>query len=989
MKRVSVGILAHVDAGKTTLSEALLYVGGAIRRQGRVDKKDAFLDTYRQERERGITIFSKQAQLTVGDTELTLLDTPGHVDFSAEMERVLQVLDVGILVVSAGDGVQGHTRTLWRLLTRYHIPVFLFVNKMDQPGADRESLLARLQEELDGGCIDFGQALAGEASCKEKAAPKEVGGRAFSGGDVSRESFYESVAVSGEEALDEFLETGEIRTQTIQKLIRERKIFPCFFGSALKLSGVEELLAGLALYTGQKAYPEEFGARVFKISRDAQGNRLTHMKITGGTLRARDVLSGLDRGFSGEDLWKEKGRGRAQAEASQGQQPGEKGKEASEDSGIRWEEKVNQIRVYSGEKYETPPQVSAGGICAVTGLTRTWAGEGLGIEKEALSPELLPVFSHSILLPQGCDPAVMLPRLRQLEEEEPQLHIIWDEQNREIRAQIMGQVQIEVFEKLIEERFHIPVTFGTGSVVYRETIADRVEGVGHYEPLRHYAEVHLLLEPGEPGSGLAFSSDCSVDDLEINWQRLVLTHLEEREHPGVLTGAPITDMRITLKAGRAHLKHTEGGDFRQATYRALRQGLMQAQNVLLEPWYEFRLEVPETLVGRAMTDLDRMYADFTLETGSQGMSLLRGTAPMAEIRDYPGEVNAYTRGMGQFQFNMKGYFPCHNTQQVMEEKGYDPLRDAENPVSSVFCAHGAGFIVEWDQVPDYMHLESCLAGEKKARQAAPAEPWEDMLTASAIKRSGEKQGKEGAAFLGQEEAERILSQALNANRKENRKKPGYQKSRGRRSGTGSQSGHKGAGGQEGRRRDGERQVRNFQPSRPREAYLLVDGYNVIFAWEELKELARQNLDGARGKLLDLLCNYQAVKGCNLIAVFDAYRLAGHPTETLDYHNIHVVYTKEAETADQYIERFAHENSRRYDVTVATSDGLEQIIIIGEGCKLMSSRELKEEMERAAAETVEGFRSANPGKRMSLGQVLGEELESLREKIEEDSPAFPE
>ncbi len=967
MKQVTAGILAHVDAGKTTLSEALLYVSGTIRRLGRVDKKDAFLDTYRQERERGITIFSKQARLSVKDTELTLLDTPGHVDFSAEMERVLQVLDVGILVVSGSDGVQGHTRTLWRLLKRYGIPVFLFVNKMDQPGTDREKLLAQLQSELDGGCIDFGPAVSAQMrparSPHEQEALQEGRPRSWSGQDFSPESFYESLAVSEEETLNEFLETGMIRKETIRKLIRERKIFPCFFGSALKLSGVEELLEGISEYTGQREYPAQFGARIFKISRDAQGNRLTHMKITGGTLRARDILSCQ--------------RQDGQRQDGQGQAPG---------GDIGWEEKVNQIRVYSGEKYETPAQVSAGGICAVTGLTRTRAGEGLGIEKEAPGPELLPVFCHSILLPQGCDPAVMLPRLRQLEEEEPQLHIMWDGQNREIKAQIMGQVQIEVFEKLIQERFGVAVTFGKGSVVYRETIADTVEGVGHYEPLRHYAEVHLLLEPAEPGSGLTFSSDCSVDDLEINWQRLVLTHLEEREHPGVLTGAPITDMRITLKAGRAHLKHTEGGDFRQATWRALRQGLMQAQSVLLEPWHEFRLELPSALAGRAMTDLDRMYADFTLEAGSEGISVLRGVAPMSEIRDYPGEVNAYARGQGQMQLNMKGYFPCHNTQQVMEEKGYDPLRDVENPASSVFCAHGAGFIVEWDQVPAYMHLESCLPKEKSAGEDLDPALREYALTAPAVRRSMEK--KESTDFLGQEEAEKILSRTLNANRKENRKKPGYVRSRGGRGNSAvsqSRRAYDAGGEKNGEGRKGQYHARGAQSAKPREAYLLVDGYNVIFAWEELKELAAQNLDGARGKLLDLLCDYQAVKGCNLIAVFDAYRLAGHPTEALDYHNIHVVYTREAETADQYIERFAHENGRRYDVTVATSDALEQIIIVGQGCKLLSSRELKEEMERTAAETVEGFRSANPGERVSLGQALGEELESIRERL----PAFPE
>lgn len=932
MKQLVVGVLAHVDAGKTTLSEGMLYVSGSIRKLGRVDKRDAFLDTYSQERERGITIFSKQAILSVKDTRITLLDTPGHVDFSAEMERTLQVLDGAVLVISAGDGVQGHTLTLWRLLERYRIPVFLFINKMDRPGTCKETVLTELKERLDEYCVDFS--------------------------DAKSEEFYESVAVSGEDVLNEFLENGEVSITSLQRLIRERKIFPCFFGSALKLTGVAEFLEGLDEYTVPGEYPRQFGARVFKITRDSQGNRLTHMKITGGTLRARETLSGKGKGF---------------------RQP----------EGETWEEKVNQIRVYSGEKFTTPGEMAAGGICAVTGLTRTWAGEGLGFEKEIICPELAPALNYRITLPEGCDPVLMLPKLRQLEEEEPQLHIFWDERNKELQARIMGPVQIEVYRDLIEERFGVRAEFGTGSIVYKETIAGPVEGVGHFEPLRHYAEVHLLLEPGEAGSGLVIGTDCSEEVLSLNWQRLVLTHLEEKVHPGVLTGAPITDMRITLKSGRAHQKHTEGGDFRQAVYRALRQGLMQAESILLEPYYEFRLMVPENAVGRAMTDLDKMQGKFALEHSTDGMACLTGIAPMALLQDYQQEVTAYTRGMGQFYCTLKGYFPCHNTEEVMEKTGYDPLSDTENPASSVFCAHGAGFIVEWDKVPDYMHLESCLTtcgtGDGEGRQQADYgwKDWEKdgypegkVAGIRGAVRAGQRAGEDPVReqWIGTEEVDAIISRTSGANRKEGRE--------GTRSGWG-----KGRGGKEQDSSVPSR-TRIYRPESPKEKYLLVDGYNVIFAWDELKELATENLDGARGALLDILCNYQAVKKCSLIAVFDAYRLAGHPTETLDYHNIHVVYTKEAETADEYIEKFAHENSRKYDVTVATSDGLEQIIIVGAGCKLISSRELKEEIEQTAKDVLEEYRDAHPEERSALGQALsGQTAEKIKKYFMEDSTSL--
>lgn len=898
MKQLVVGILAHVDAGKTTLSEGMLYTCGNIRKLGRVDRKDAFLDTYAQERERGITIFSKQALLTVDDTQITLLDTPGHVDFSAEMERTLQVLDYAILVISGSDGVQGHTFTLWKLLARYHIPVFLFVNKMDQPGTDKDTLLRQLKDQLGGECVDFT--------------------------NEDKEAFYEELAVCEEKQLDEFLKTGEIHIENISRMIRERKVFPCYFGSALKLEGVEELIAGLNKYTREQEYPTNFGARVFKITHDIQGARLTHLKVTGGVLKVRETLSGICRAETGNE---------------------------KED----WTEKVNQLRIYSGDKYDVVNEVEAGRICAVAGLSKTWSGEGLGSEEGVLTPVLEPVLSYSILLPEDVDAALMLPKLRRLEEEEPQLHIVWDEKNKEIKAQIMGQVQTEILTNLIEERFGVKVSFGEGSIVYKETIANTVEGVGHFEPLRHYAEVHLLMEPGEPGSGLQFVAKCSEDELDKNWQRLVLTHLEEKEHIGVLTGSSITDMKITLVAGRAHLKHTEGGDFRQATYRALRQGLMQAECVLLEPWYDFKLEIPQSVVGHAMTDLDKRKASFELEQKSNDVAVLTGAAPMALMQDYQREVASYSRGMGLLTCSLKGYFPCHNTQEVMDRIDYSPYRDLENPTSSVFCAHGAGFVVEWEEVENYMHLDSMLKMEKP--EDFGAEAFDIELSGSGARASlaGRNSSKSEERWLGIDEVDDLLRSATHANRKE---------------GTISRK--------EGWKRSGKRNIeslstssetRVYKPVARKEQYLLVDGYNVIFAWDDLKELAEINLDGARGKLLDILCNYQAVKQYNLIVVFDAYRVAGHPTEYLDYHNIHVVYTKEAETADRYIERFAHENAHKYDVTVATSDGLEQVIVVGEGCQLISAREFKEEIERSARQVLEDFESKRPVGRNYLESIL--------------------
>ena len=884
MKQLTLGILAHVDAGKTTLSEAMLYLSGAIRKAGRVDNRDAFLDTYELERERGITIFSKQAIFSFENLRITLLDTPGHVDFSAEMERTLQVLDAAVLVISGADGVQGHTKTLWKLLKRYQVPVFLFINKMDQQGTDKEALMRELSASLDGNCVDFS--------------------------DDTGEEFLEAVSVCEESLLNHFLETGKVEADRIKSAVKERKIFPCFFGSALKLFGVRELMEGIARYASVPVYPEEFGARVFKITRDNQGNRLTHMKITGGSLKARAVLK------TGENDC---------------------------DSQNTAEEKINQIRIYSGEKFEPVNEARAGEVCAVTGLLQTFPGQGFGLERTADRHMLEPVLSYCIYLPEGCDPAAFMPKLMQLQEEDPTLQIMWDEELKEIHAKVMGEVQIEILKHMIRERFGIDVSFGTGRIVYKETIADRVEGVGHFEPLRHYAEVHLLLEPSEPGSGLMFASDCSEDILARNWQRLVLTHLEEREHRGVLTGSPITDMKITLVSGRAHLKHTEGGDFRQATYRAVRQGLMEASSVLLEPVYEFRLEIPEEMIGRAMTDMERLHGSFSLEERNGISAVLTGTAPVVTLQDYQKEVTAYTKGHGSLTLALKGYAPCHNAREVIEQRHYDPESDLRNPAGSVFCAHGAGFVVPWDQVKDYMHLESCFVGDRESVMLSAFEEELEKRKQAAIRRQ-ENVGDRGEIFIGTDEIDAIIGKTAGANKRAEH-----------------------AGMREGWKRERKSggsvtkasQTRVYKGQEKKEEYLLVDGYNVIFAWEDLRELAGVSLDGARGKLLDILCNYQAVKGYHLMAVFDAYRLRGHAEEIVNYHNIQVVYTREAETADRFIEKFAHENAGKYHVTVVTSDGIEQIIIVGAGCHLISSREFRAEVDLASKQVLEDYqRSQN-------------------------------
>ncbi len=658
-KQICLGLVAHVDSGKTTLAESILYQSGQIRTLGRVDHKDAFLDTYELEKDRGITIFSKQAQTVIGDRQVTLLDTPGHADFSAEMERTLQVLDYAVLVISGADGVQGQVRTLWTLLDRYEIPVFLFVNKMDQPGTDRAALLQELKEELDERCVDFGK-------------------------DQDREELLENIAVCEESLLEHYLETGEIEDEAVRTLIRERKLFPCCFGSALKMQGVEEFLQVFDTYTTAPSYPDDFGAKVYKIARDPSGTRLTYLKITGGTLKVKDVLKGRNK-----------------------QNPEE-----------TWEEKVHQIRIYSGASYQAVEEASPGMVCAVAGLDSSWSGEGLGMEEDAQVPMLEPVLSYQILFPDGEDVHLMLLKLRQLEEEVPELHIIWNEQAEEIHVQVMGEVQIEILKSMIAERFGVHAEFGSGSIVYKETITKKVEGVGHFEPLRHYAEVHLILEPGERGSGLVLDNQCSDDVLDKNWQRLILTHLAERKHPGVLTGSEITDLKITLASGRAHQKHTEGGDFRQATYRAVRQGLMKAESILLEPVYDFVLEVPQESVGRAMTDIQKMGGSFAPPEQELDRAILRGSVPVSELQGYQMEVIAYTKGLGRMSCTLKGYEPCHNAEEIIAASGYQPQLDAENPAGSVFCSHGAGFYVEWDQVEDYMHLESCLKEEKPQEEAA-------------------------------------------------------------------------------------------------------------------------------------------------------------------------------------------------------------------------------------------------------------------------------
>lgn len=884
MENIVMGILAHVDAGKTTLSEGMLYLSGTVRKLGRVDHKDAFLDTYSLERDRGITIFSKQAVFSLGNRRINLLDTPGHVDFSAEMERTLQVLDYAVLVISGADGVQGHTETLWKLLKLYEIPTFIFINKMDQPGTDRESLLTELKERLDEGCIVFGKGKNVES--------------------------LEEIAMTDEAVLDYFMEHETVRNEDICRLIRERKIFPCYFGSALKLDGVQELLAGFEEYMKPFDGKKEFGARVFKISRDDKGERLTFLKVTGGKLVVKMP--------------------------------------------INKEEKINQIRIYSGAKYEAVNEIEAGGVCAVTGLSSSYIGQGLGVEKGTAAPFLEPVLTYQMILPEGADTTKVLRELKQLEEEEPLLNIVWNPALEEIHVQLMGEVQTEILKTMIAERFHLDVEFGTGKIVYKETIKSPVVGVGHYEPLRHYAEVHLKMEPLEAGSGLVFDTDCSEDVLDRNWQRLILTHLQEREHPGVLTGAPITDMKITIVAGRAHLKHTEGGDFRQATYRAVRQGLKSAESVLLEPWYSFVLEVPSEQVGRAMSDIGQMNGSFEgpEAENKQGMVRLTGTAPASEMRDYQREVWAYTKGRGRITLTLKGYEPCHNAEEVIEEIGYDSERDVDNPTGSVFCAHGAGFLVKWDEVPEYMHIKEDFLAEKPGIE-------QDEMMAVQMGNHCNYSGGYSSSYDDDPELLTIMEREFGSKQKERDRYSSYRKQT-----VSTPVLH----------------TTVIKENEPKKEYLLVDGYNIIFAWEELNELAKASIDAARNKLMDILSNYQGFIGCTLILVFDAYKVKGNQGEVQKYHNIYVVYTKEAETADQYIEKTTHEIGRKYKVTVATSDALEQVIVMGQGAYRISARDFYEEVERTEKQIREINERERGEKRNYLLDYAKEEDAREMEKV---------
>jgi ribosomal protection tetracycline resistance protein len=876
MKKLVIGILAHVDAGKTTLSESLLYLSGKIRKLGRVDNKDAYLDTFELERARGITIFSKQAVLEIGDTQITLLDTPGHVDFSSEMERTLQVLDYAILVISGADGIQGHTNTLWHLLSAYHIPVFIFINKMDQEGTNQINLMAELKKQLGDGCIDFGQA--------------------------GTDKFFDQLAMCDEALMEAYLESNRIDIKKITGAIRTRKVFPCFFGSALKIEGVEVFIEGIAKYTSTPTYPEKFGAKIFKVNRDEQGNRLSHMKITGGRLKVRDVINYRE-----------------------------------------FEEKVNQIRIYSGQKFMAVNEAEAGTVCAVTGLSQTKPGEGLGEEKASNMPILEPVLTYQIKLPEGVDPRMMMPKLRLLEEEDPELRIMWDEQLQEIQIQIMGEVQIEVLQSLIQSRFGIDVSFDSGSIVYKETIENTVEGVGHFEPLGHYAEVHLLLEPKERGGGLEYAIECSDDMLAKSWKNLIMSHLKEKVHKGVLTGSAITDMKITLVSGKAHQKHTEGGDFREATYRAVRQGLKEAESILLEPFYSFQIELPENMVGRAMTDIERMHGSCQISHIENGTTVLIGSAPVATMRNYQKELTAYTKGQGRIFCSLKGYEPCHNTDEVIAEIGYDSERDVVNPTSSVFCANGSGFLVSWDEVKDYMHVESYFKNRDEHLEAV----------------IGNQQSNSEEQWLDAEEVDRILNQTYYANQG---KKTVWQKRK-----TTAKSFHKPT-------------IYKSIPIEKKEEYLLVDAYNIIFAWSELKALAEENMDSARTRLLDILCKYQGIRENHIIAVFDAYRVERHQEEFLDYENIHLVYTREAQTADHYIERFAHDNQKKYDITVATSDNLQQIIIRGAGCAVMSARELQEEIERVNEKVMQAYQQKQTTERNYLGEALSIETKSQMEEL---------
>ena len=882
-KHVCAALLAHVDAGKTTLSEALLYSTGAIRKLGRVDHKDAFLDTDIQERQRGITIFSKQAAIKYDNIEITLLDTPGHADFSAEMERTLQVLDIAILVISGKDGIQGHTMTLWRLMKKYRLPVFIFVNKMDLDGTDRGVLLHELRKYFGSGCIEFD--------------------------NEHDESWYEQIAMCDDKLIEHFLEKNILDQHEIAEYIAKRRIFPCCFGSALKMQGIDTLLKTISDYTLPKSYPEDFGARVYKITRDERGTRLTHMKITGGALSVKDSVPIQSRADKSTFLM--------QSEVSLNDNKKANFPGSSLDGYC--EEKAEQIRIYSGDKYTTVDTLHAGNICAVAGFKETYAGQGLGYECDITESLLESVLSYQVILPEEIDVHTALKQLRILEEEDPQLHVIWNEQLQEIQIQLMGEVQIEILRNIIFNRFGFKVDFGKGSIAYKETIEEPVLGAGHFEPLRHYAEVHLLLEPAERGSGLTFETVCSSDELDTNWQRLIMTHLAEKEYVGTATGSPLTDMKITLIAGRAHLKHTEGGDFRQATYRAVRQGLRKAHMILLEPWYEFRLEVPQEMIGRAIADVQKMGGDIREPERIGENAVLRGRAPVYEMKDYAADVAAYTKGHGQLSCALCGYDKCHNQDEIVQMIGYNPDRDAENTADSVFCSHGAGFNVRWDQADQYMHLHP-------SSPIASVEDTQEFSYEFAGASENKSRTSKKSRLTDEEELERIFERTY-GKRKEHKILP---------------------------KREilSEQEQKKTKPAVVTEEYLLVDGYNIIFAWDELKSLAKVNLDSAREALIGILQNYQGYKKCHVIAVFDAYKVKGGERHIEQHGEVEVIYTQEAETADMYIEKAAHKKSRDYHVRVATSDRLEQLIVTGSGAFKVSADEFRLEIKQAELEIAE-------------------------------------
>lgn len=870
MKNTVIGILAHVDAGKTTLSESILYLTGKTSKLGRVDKGDAYLDNFELERARGITIFSKQAEFEIKSRKFTLLDTPGHVDFSAETERTLAVLDYAILVINGADGVQQHTKTLWNLLEKYNVPVFLFVNKMDQPVAEKDLIIDEIKEKLSENCIDFTQ--------KQDT------------------DFYEQIALCEENIMNEFLENEKISEKSIKNLIKNRKIYPCFFGSALKLTAIDEFIKSIHMLTMPRIYNDKFSAKVFKITHDESENRLVYLKITGGSLKVRDTIK-----VNGEDL------------------------------------KVNQIRMYSGNKFKAVNEAFSGDICAVAGFNSINAGDVLGEnENTKIKPTLEPVLSYKLILSEKSDPRTMLKVMRKLEEEDPQLKVEWNKELQEIKVQLMGNVQAEILQSIIKERFGVSISFARGEILYRETINDTVEGVGHFEPLRHYSEVHLILEPIERGSGVKFSINCSEDILAKNWQRLVLTHLKEKAHRGVLTGADITDVKITLVSGRAHNKHTEGGDFREATYRAVRHGLRKAESILLEPYYAFRIEIAENLVGRVITDVQRMQGKCEISSSNKGFAVVDGSAPVALMQNYQSELTAYSHGEGRMFCSLKGYFECHNAEEIISKTAYNPEADLENPTGSVFCSHGAGFTVSWDEVEKYMHLESCL---KKSQEK------ESDTTKSYL--SDDK-------WISPEEIDSILQKSVYANK-----------------------GKKTTWKSNIKREYDFSKVKTHIKNPQAEKYLLVDGYNIIHAWSELKVLSDDdNIEGARMKLLDILSNYRTFWNGKIAVVFDAYRVQGHKEEIVEYHGIHAIYTKEAQTADQFIEKFASDNSKKYNITVATSDGLQQIIIRGAGCFLFSARDLKNEIETVNKIISEEYINQQNG----ISRVSDAISEEIRRKI---------